>query len=274
MIRRPPRSTLFPYTTLFRSSQPPPPSSRCEARAPFPAGRSCARLPLEHAFPGAGAHALDLGQAHPMLRLRLKQLRKDAAQTVARLHVSPGHRLDRSADPRARVREKHVLRPAALQDHLLPGLERILPERQVAGHVFGQDHSLAKEQSVAGIRHHTLVQFPDRVELLLRDLHGAGHWVARTWERTIKVPRWLFWAIRLRAQSAAAALRTREQVPVPHQVRRIHAARFAVTLDPLRELRLETGPVKFPGDFDERRPDPDNVVLRHHADELSLFDDG
>src|SRR5256885_6404097 len=24
MIRRPPRSTLFPYTTLFRSAQPPP----------------------------------------------------------------------------------------------------------------------------------------------------------------------------------------------------------------------------------------------------------
>src|SRR2546426_8638112 len=24
MIRRPPRSTLFPYTTLFRSGQPPP----------------------------------------------------------------------------------------------------------------------------------------------------------------------------------------------------------------------------------------------------------
>src|SRR2546421_2317963 len=24
MIRRPPRSTLFPYTTLFRSDQPPP----------------------------------------------------------------------------------------------------------------------------------------------------------------------------------------------------------------------------------------------------------
>src|SRR3712207_8397160 len=26
MIRRPPRSTLFPYTTLFRSPPPPPPS--------------------------------------------------------------------------------------------------------------------------------------------------------------------------------------------------------------------------------------------------------
>src|SRR4030065_1002966 len=27
MIRRPPRSTLFPYTTLFRSSRPAPPAS-------------------------------------------------------------------------------------------------------------------------------------------------------------------------------------------------------------------------------------------------------
>src|SRR2546430_12315239 len=28
MIRRPPRSTLFPYTTLFRSPGPPPPGPR------------------------------------------------------------------------------------------------------------------------------------------------------------------------------------------------------------------------------------------------------
>src|SRR3712207_6894643 len=27
MIRRPPRSTLFPYTTLFRSPSPPPPEA-------------------------------------------------------------------------------------------------------------------------------------------------------------------------------------------------------------------------------------------------------
>src|SRR2546421_2144357 len=51
MIRRPPRSTLFPYTTLFRSrsvsSANPPPvrgslpcgTSRCGRRSP---GRSCA----------------------------------------------------------------------------------------------------------------------------------------------------------------------------------------------------------------------------------------
>src|SRR5216683_5320155 len=34
MIRRPPRSTLFPYTTLFRS---------CPTRGPAPCGRSPAR---------------------------------------------------------------------------------------------------------------------------------------------------------------------------------------------------------------------------------------
>src|SRR5258708_31662728 len=32
MIRRPPRSTLFPYTTLFRSSTA---SSQCRTRQPF-----------------------------------------------------------------------------------------------------------------------------------------------------------------------------------------------------------------------------------------------
>src|SRR5215813_14760144 len=34
MIRRPPRSTLFPYTTLFRSTRPPPVrrSSLCRSR--------------------------------------------------------------------------------------------------------------------------------------------------------------------------------------------------------------------------------------------------
>src|SRR5215204_6738717 len=49
MIRRPPRSTLFPYTTLFRSSpgrrsaeRPPPrrPRPRAPATAPPPRGRS------------------------------------------------------------------------------------------------------------------------------------------------------------------------------------------------------------------------------------------
>src|SRR3712207_6921272 len=32
MIRRPPRSTLFPYTTLFRSARPPPQARRVSHR--------------------------------------------------------------------------------------------------------------------------------------------------------------------------------------------------------------------------------------------------
>src|SRR5260370_22269792 len=34
MIRRPPRSTLFPYTTLFRSPRNPAPSAGCPAQPP------------------------------------------------------------------------------------------------------------------------------------------------------------------------------------------------------------------------------------------------
>src|SRR3712207_8586215 len=51
MIRRPPRSTLFPYTTLFRSEPPNPP-------AEDPLGGQAAR-DQDHgdAHPGHGAHA-------------------------------------------------------------------------------------------------------------------------------------------------------------------------------------------------------------------------
>src|SRR5438552_9575335 len=42
MIRRPPRSTLFPYTTLFRSEAAPRPS-RCSTRRR--GGHSCPRRP-------------------------------------------------------------------------------------------------------------------------------------------------------------------------------------------------------------------------------------
>src|SRR5690242_21093914 len=36
MIRRPPRSTLFPYTTLFRSPNQTPPSDLCTDAFPLP----------------------------------------------------------------------------------------------------------------------------------------------------------------------------------------------------------------------------------------------
>src|SRR5256885_8560832 len=40
MIRRPPRSTLFPYTTLFRSRSAPASTARCSASSPD-TSRSC-----------------------------------------------------------------------------------------------------------------------------------------------------------------------------------------------------------------------------------------
>src|SRR2546430_4410088 len=46
MIRRPPRSTLFPYTTLFRS---PGASSGCPYDRGPPASAACGRLPARHA---------------------------------------------------------------------------------------------------------------------------------------------------------------------------------------------------------------------------------
>src|SRR5260221_3895935 len=39
MIRRPPRSTLFPYTTLFRSARVPPGSLRCHHDEPAAGSR-------------------------------------------------------------------------------------------------------------------------------------------------------------------------------------------------------------------------------------------
>src|SRR5256885_3619708 len=42
MIRRPPRSTLFPYTTLFRS--PPATAATCKSASPRPMA-PCAALP-------------------------------------------------------------------------------------------------------------------------------------------------------------------------------------------------------------------------------------
>src|SRR5438309_4485209 len=84
MIRRPPRSTLFPYTTLFRSSEVPPSSwrsadvSRRRRRA---AARSVAPGPT--ARPGAARaarseeHTSELqSQFHLVCRLLLEKKKK------------------------------------------------------------------------------------------------------------------------------------------------------------------------------------------------------
>src|SRR3712207_8896535 len=53
MIRRPPRSTLFPYTTLFRSRSPPPSRHRGGAARRSPSS-TAGRRPRP-APPGAGS---------------------------------------------------------------------------------------------------------------------------------------------------------------------------------------------------------------------------
>src|SRR3712207_8963209 len=71
MIRRPPRSTLFPYTTLFRSAQGPVlrpllPNRRREERAP-PPGR-CS-LVQDGGAPGPHGQGADNGQDRKSTRL-------------------------------------------------------------------------------------------------------------------------------------------------------------------------------------------------------------
>src|SRR3712207_7037978 len=48
MIRRPPRSTLFPYTTLFRSVAPVPPERGSAGQAEQPRGLAPGEFPLPH----------------------------------------------------------------------------------------------------------------------------------------------------------------------------------------------------------------------------------
>src|SRR5437667_2739303 len=53
MIRRPPRSTLFPYTTLFRSrprfsASGPPPRGHCSVRCSWGGDRKSTRLNSSH----------------------------------------------------------------------------------------------------------------------------------------------------------------------------------------------------------------------------------
>src|SRR3712207_9329633 len=59
MIRRPPRSTLFPYTTLFRSHQPGAVRSTVEERGARRVGSGKARRPRRRVVLGADRRAAD-----------------------------------------------------------------------------------------------------------------------------------------------------------------------------------------------------------------------
>src|SRR2546429_8490421 len=73
MIRRPPRSTLFPYTTLFRSALP---AARAEAQP---------RPPLRSAHRPAGGAGRPSRHHHP--ELALPRSEEHTSELQSRLHL-------------------------------------------------------------------------------------------------------------------------------------------------------------------------------------------
>src|SRR3712207_7941673 len=70
MIRRPPRSTLFPYTTLFRSGR----RRRRRAHGPRAVeGQALRGLPAAHDVRGRGGHRRGPGGARRDRRLRSEE---------------------------------------------------------------------------------------------------------------------------------------------------------------------------------------------------------
>src|SRR2546425_8122104 len=88
MIRRPPRSTLFPYTTLFRSLDPPPRTdpSRCPGRQslspPIPrASPQRAPIPVR-----SEEHTSELQSlAYLVCRLLLEKKHRDETNLLVRV---------------------------------------------------------------------------------------------------------------------------------------------------------------------------------------------
>src|SRR3989442_7879226 len=77
MIRRPPRSTLFPYTTLFRSSPRTEDSGAPECRPRTPSARTRTTAPARCRSPGRRSeeHTSEL-QSRPHLVCRLLLVKK------------------------------------------------------------------------------------------------------------------------------------------------------------------------------------------------------
>src|SRR2546430_7155912 len=77
MIRRPPRSTLFPYTTLFRSLS-------CSARRRCPAPRRRRSSPLARTYGRSEEHTSELqSQSNLVCRLLLEKKKKHASDLRA-----------------------------------------------------------------------------------------------------------------------------------------------------------------------------------------------
>src|SRR5689334_24127004 len=90
MIRRPPRSTLFPYTTLFRSPPPVPTEPHQSAQdqewcpgAPGLPARPDDRSPGLHVRPRSEEHTSELqSQFHLVCRLLLEKKKKKKSNDI------------------------------------------------------------------------------------------------------------------------------------------------------------------------------------------------
>src|SRR2546426_429967 len=114
MIRRPPRSTLFPYTTLFRSEPDPLPASLQYQRQRLPLVRAHAVRALDAVAETPGPRHLAAGrvvapQHHGRARLSRLHRRDHEPRALERDLERRRSERDRVPQPEAAEREEHVL---------------------------------------------------------------------------------------------------------------------------------------------------------------------
>src|SRR2546429_5247784 len=93
MIRRPPRSTLFPYTTLFRSPRRRPPPASTDRPTPWSPTTSTRsrKVPSEENDNASRSeeHTSELqSRLHLVCRLLLEKKKKRTSLTDTRTHVA------------------------------------------------------------------------------------------------------------------------------------------------------------------------------------------
>src|SRR5256885_7934815 len=82
MIRRPPRSTLFPYTTLFRSLRQPPPDRRRAAGPRRRGRRRAGSRPHHHHLLHADRKSTRLNSSHLVISYAVFCLKKKKLRFV------------------------------------------------------------------------------------------------------------------------------------------------------------------------------------------------
>src|SRR2546427_8141998 len=124
MIRRPPRSTLFPYTTLFRSDR-----SISPRRGAFPRGPESTYMPLRNSFRSALrlaalAALLATGHAHADDYTEVNQLLRNGKSTQA-LARADAYLAKNARDPQMRFLKAVALTDSGKTDEAIAALNQI-----------------------------------------------------------------------------------------------------------------------------------------------------